>query len=146
VPLDRLAHSWLLGRLIALATLTILVSTDPSAAQTLSGSYSGTIAYLPRNGIAPYPDGEATLVIASDPKLETVAVVTYSDQLGRYREVCSIAYNADGTITLKGVSYTILSGINFSPDTFTIRIAKDGSLSGTSIDTGGGTTTLAMHH
>jgi hypothetical protein len=49
-----------------------------------------------------------------------VAVVAYSDHLGRYRENCSITYNADGAITLKGTSYTILSGNSFAPDTFTI--------------------------
>ncbi|HLJ20879.1 MAG TPA: hypothetical protein VKU84_11805 [Stellaceae bacterium] len=120
---------------------------DRAGAQTLSGGYKGTITYMPRDGATAYDDHGATLVVTPDPKGGgDLAVVTYSDHLGRYREVCSVTHNSDGTITLRGVSYTILSGSSFSPDTFTIRVAKDGSISGTSVDTNGGTTTLSMRH
>jgi hypothetical protein len=86
------------------------------------------------------------MTILPDTGTGAVAVITYSDQLGRYRENCSVTYNSDGTITLKGDTFTILSGSHFYPDTFTIRIANDGSLSGTSVDATGGKTALALHH
>jgi len=134
-------------RLLALSICIALTGILSAAAdQTLSGTYKGTITYTPKGGVTSYDDRNATMSILPDAGQGPVAVVTYSDQLGRYRENCSVTYNPDGTITLKGTSYAILSGSSFSPDTFTIRIAADGSLSGSSVDTSGGKTVLSLHH
>ena len=113
----------------------------------LSGSYKGSITYMPQGGVTPYDDTGATMVIqpAADGKGPT-AVVTYSYQLGRCRETCSITPHADGTITLQGVSWKLISGDSFYPDTFTVRVAADGSVTGTSVDSSGGTSKLSMHH
>lgn len=121
---------------------TVLVSAAP----TLSGTYRGYITYMPRNGVTKYEDRNATLTVLPDTGKGAVAVVTYSDQLGRYQENCSVTYNSGGTIVLKGFSYTILSGSHFYPDTFTIRIENDGSISGSSTDSSGGRTILSLHH
>jgi hypothetical protein len=134
-------------RRFALAICVALTASFSAAAdQTLSGTYKGTITYTPKNGVTSYNDRNATMTIQPDTGKGPVAVVTYSDQLGRYRENCSVMHNSDGTITLKGTSYTILSGSSFNLDTFTIRIAADGSVSGNSVDSGGGKTVLSLHH
>lgn len=113
----------------------------------LSGSYRGSITYMPKGGVTPYDDKAATLVIQPGPGGKgSVAVVTYSYQLGRCRETCSITSNADGSITLQGVSWKIISGSSFYPDTFTVRVGKDGSVAGTSVDSSGGTSVLSFHH
>jgi hypothetical protein len=101
---------------------------------------------MPYQGVTPYNDTAATMVIKPVAGKEPTAVVTHSDQQGRYRETCSITYNSDGTITLKGVSWNIISGDSFSPDTFTLHEQSNGSLTGTSVDSSGGTSTLSMHH
>jgi hypothetical protein len=116
------------------------------AAAPLSGSYRGSITYMPKDGATHYDDTGATMVIQNVEGKGPMAVVTYSDQLGRYRETCTMTSNADGTITLQGVSWKILSGSSFSPDTFTVRVQSDGSVKGTSVDTSGGTSTLSMKH
>ena len=116
------------------------------AAASLSGSYKGTITYMEKDGVTPYKDTGATMVIQPGTGKGPVAVVTYSYQLGRCRETCSITSHADGTITLQGVSWKMISGDSFSPDTFTVRVAQDGSVKGTSVDTSGGTSVLSMHH
>jgi hypothetical protein len=128
---------------IKILTLLLVLATmmSASAAPKLSGNYKGTVAYTPSDGVTTYQDGAATLKIQG-----AVAVVTYSDQLGHYREKCSITYNSDGTVTLQGISYKLLAGSSFNLDTFTIKIAQDGSLSGTSVDTDGGHSKLSFHH
>jgi hypothetical protein len=137
----------MLLRILALIFCVALAAIGSAAAdQTLSGIYKGTISYMPRGGVTSYDDRNATMSILPDTGEGPIAVVTYSDHLGRYRENCSITYNSNGTITLTGTSYTILSGSSFAPDTFTIRIAADGSLSGGSVDTSGGKTVLSLHH
>jgi len=137
----------MLLRILALIFCVALAAIGSAAAdQTLSGIYKGTISYMPRAGVTSYDDRNAAMSILPDTGKGPIAVVTYSDHLGRYRENCSIAYNSDGTITLTGTSYTILSGSSFAPDTFTIRIEADGSLSGGSVDTSGGKTVLSLHH
>jgi hypothetical protein len=134
-------------RILALSICVALTAISSATAdQTLSGSYKGTITYTPKGGVTSYDDRDATMSILPDVGNGPIAVVTYSDQLGRYRENCSVTYNTDGTITLKGTSYTILSGSSFSPDTFTIRTGADGSLSGSSVDSSGGKTVLSLHH
>jgi hypothetical protein len=134
-------------RLLALCFCVTLIGILSAAAdQALSGTYRGTIIYTPKGGVTPYDDRNAMMSILPDTGQGPVAVVTYSDHLGRYRENCAITYNPDGTITLKGTSYTILSGSSFSLDTFTIRIGADGSLSGGSVDTSGGKTVLSLRH
>jgi hypothetical protein len=136
--------------MLRILTLSICVALtgilSATAGETLSGTYRGTITYTPKGGVTSYDDKNATMSVLPDAGNGPIAVVTYSDQLGRYRENCSIAYNSDGTITLKGTSYTILSGSSFAPDTFTIRIAADGSISGNSVDISGGKTVLSLHH
>jgi hypothetical protein len=117
-----------------------------SAAAPLSGSYRGSITYMPKDGATHYDDTGATMVIQNVPGKGTMAIVTYSDQLGRYRETCSITPHDDGSITLQGVSWKLISGSSFSPDTFTVRVQSDGSVTGTSVDTSGGTSTLKMKH
>ena len=135
---------------VRICIFAILLALGPttlaSAAPALSGAYTGYITYMPRNGVTSSADRNATLTILPDTGKGVAAVVTYSDQLGRYRENCSVKYNSDGTITLKGFSYTILSGSTFYPDTFTISFEKDGSISGSSIDSAGGRTILSFHH
>ena len=134
-------------RILALSLCIALAGiSSATAGQTLSGTYKGTITYTPKGGVTSYDDKNATLTVLPDTGEGPVAVVTYSDHLGRYRENCSVTYNSDGTITLTGTSYTILSGSSFSLDTFTIRIAADGSLSGSSVDSSGGKTVLSLHH
>ena len=128
---------------LSIALAGILSAT---AGQTLSGTYKGTITYTPKGGVTSYDDRNATMSILPDTGEGPGVAVTYSDHLGRYRENCSVTYNSDGTITLTGASYTILSGSSFSLDTFTIRIAADGSLSGSSVDSSGGKTVLSLHH
>lgn len=132
---------------LCLALLAVPESLWPAwAGETLSGVYHGSITVRPKDAVVPYDDRNATIKIV-DQSGEPVAVVTYSAHIGRWREVCTITYNPDDTVTLTGTSYTVLSGSDsFSPDTFIIRIAPDGSLSGGSIDSEGGTTVLAMHH
>src|ERR1700679_447871 len=100
------------ARLIAVF-LSLVLTAAAGAASTLSGSYTGSITYTPKNGVTSYQDRGATLNVLPDTGKGVLAVVTYSDQMGRYRENCSITSNPDGTITLKGVSYTILSGSSF---------------------------------
>jgi hypothetical protein len=130
--------------------LTLLLVFVPisllSAAPTLSGNYKGTIAYTPYQGVTTYRDGAATMKIVPDTGSGAAAIITYSDQLGRYREKCSVTYNADGTVSLKGISYKLISGDSFNLDTFTVRIGPDGSVTGTSVDSGGGSSTLSFHH
>jgi hypothetical protein len=129
---------------------TILLALIPilsaSAAPALSGTYTGYITFTPKDGATSYQDRNAKLTILPDTGKGVVAVVNYSDQLGHYREKCSVTLNSDGTLTLKGFSYTILAGTSFSLDTFKIQVAADGSISGNSIDTGGGTSILSFHH
>ena len=136
--------------MLRILTLSLCIALagilSATAGQTLSGTYKGTITYTPKGGVTSYDDKNATLTVLPDTGEGPVAVVTYSDHLGRYRENCSVTYNSDGTITLTGTSYTILSGSSFSLDTFTIRIAADGSLSGSSVDSSGGKTVLSLHH
>jgi hypothetical protein len=136
--------------MLRILTLSLCIALagilSATAGQTLSGTYKGTITYTPKGGVTSYDDRNATLSMLPDTGEGPVAVVTYSDHLGRYRENCSVTYNSDGTITLTGTSYIILSGSSFSPDTFTIRIAADGSLSGSSVDSSGGKTVLSLHH
>ena len=133
---------------LCLALPSLLGNISPAwAGDTLSGVYHGTITVRPKNAVVPYEDTNATISIVENSGADPVAVVTYSAHTGRYREVCAIAYNEDGTITLTGTSYTILSGSSgFSPDTFTLRMAGDGSLSGGSMDSAGGATLVSMHH
>ena len=134
-------------RILALSICITLAGISSAAAdETLSGAYRGTISYTPKDGVTTYNDGNATMKILPDTGEGPVAVVTYSDQLGRYRENCTVTYNSDGTITLTGSSYTILAGSSFSPDTFTVRIAADGSVSGSSVDSDGGKTVVYLHH
>ena len=116
------------------------------AAAPLSGSYRGSITYMPYQGVTPYKDTGATMVIQNVSGKGPMAVVTYSYQLGRCQETCSITAHADGTITLQGVSWKMLSGDSFYPDTFTVRVGKDGSVTGTSVDSSGGTSVLSFHH
>jgi hypothetical protein len=136
---------------LAAAGLFALMLLGPGARADatggLSGKYKGSITYLPQGGVTPYDDTGATMVIqpAANGKGPT-AVVTYSYQLGRCRETCSITPHPDGTITLQGVSWKIISGSSFYPDTFTVRVAANGSVSGTSVDSSGGTSKLSMHH
>jgi hypothetical protein len=125
---------------------TLITLASASAAPSLSGKYKGSITYMPEGGVTHYDDTGATMVIQPDTGKGPTAVITYSDQLGRYRETCFIKYNSDGTITLKGISWRIISGSSFNPDTFTLKIASDGSVSGHSVDTGGGTSVLSMRH
>jgi hypothetical protein len=136
---------------LAAAGLFALMLLGPGARADatggLSGSYKGSITYMPQGGVTPYNDTGATMVINPATLLKAAtAVVTYSYQLGRCRETCSITPHPDGTITLQGVSWKIISGSSFYPDTFTVRVAQNGSVSGTSKDTSGGTSKLAMHH
>jgi hypothetical protein len=140
-----IARIWAVSLCLALAVLP--ASLLPAwAGETLSGVYHGSITVRPKDAVVPYEDRNATIKIV-DQSGEPVAVVTYSAHTGRWREVCTITYNPDDTVTLTGTSYTVLSGSDsFNPDTFTIRIAPDGSLSGGSVDSEGGTTVLAMHH
>jgi hypothetical protein len=116
------------------------------AAPVLSGSYRGDVTFTPKDGATRYDDRTATLVILPDTGKGAVAVITYSDQLGRYRERCSITPTADGTITLKGVSYALLAGDSFNLDTFHVQVGADGSVTGNSVDTDGGTSVLSFHH
>jgi hypothetical protein len=126
--------------------LSLSVISSATAEQTLSGAYRGSSVYTPRGGATSYDDRNATMNVLPDTGKGAIAVVTYSDQLGRYRENCSVTYNSDGTITLEGTSYTILSGSSFALDTFTVRIDVNGLVSGGSVDSSGGKTTLSMHH
>jgi len=134
------------AKIVLLVCLLALLSLQAKADPTLTGTYRGIIRYTPKDGVTSYDDRNATMTIAPDTGNGPVAVITYSDQTGRYREFCSITSNSDGTITLKGENYEILSGSSFYPDTFTVRIADDGSVAGTSVDTAGGTTVLKLHH
>jgi hypothetical protein len=142
----KLIAFWLVA-LVGLLALMPGPMAWADAAAALSGSYRGSITYMPQGGVTPYDDTGATMVIkpAAGGK-GPMAVVTYSYQLGRCRETCSITSHADGTITLQGVSWKLISGDSFYPDTFTVRVAPDGSVKGTSVDTSGGTSKLSMHH
>jgi hypothetical protein len=129
---------WLLFLLLLLGSVGCARAAAP-----LSGSYRGTISTMPKDGVTPYEDRAATMVI-QDVAGKSMAVITYSYQLGRCRETCLMALNANGTITLQGVSWKVLSGGSFAPDTFTVSVQADGSVKGSSVDTSGGTTTLVM--
>ena len=133
-------------RIVLLVCLFAFPPLQAKADPTLTGTYRGSITYTPKDGATSYDDRNATMTIVPDTGKGPVASITYSDQTGRYREFCFITYNADGTVTLKGESYEILSGSSFYPDTFTVRIADDGSVSGTSVDSAGGRTVLKLHH
>ncbi len=75
-------------RLFALGFCVALAGIVPiTAAPTLSGTYKGSITYTPKGGATSYDDRNATMVIPPDTGKGPVAVVTYSDQLGRYREI-----------------------------------------------------------